>query len=146
MKKKFIIVFVILAIIIISSVRSYEENQFPQNEDFLTEIICVPTMKTGDKILVDAQLSNIGKRDYFIEYTKLFILSIDGRKYIQNDADASFGYALSPGETISESFDYIPIDIGIHEIMIETVFEVRLPSGQTKKYRYQTKSKFSVTD
>ena len=147
MKKKFIIVFVIIAIIvIIYSVRSFEENQFPQNEDFLPEIMCEPTMKTGDKILIYAELSNIGKRDYIIEYTELFILSIDGRKYNQNDVDGSFGTALSPGQGISESFDFIPDDIGVHEILIETVFEVTLPSGQTREYRYQTKSEINVTD
>jgi hypothetical protein len=153
MKKKFIIVFVILAIIvIIYLVRSFEENeQFPQNEDFVLEIISDPTMKTGDKIPIDAELSNNGEHDYIIEYTRLFILSIDGRKYNQNDADtikdqSSFSDTLSPGETISESFDFIPDDIGVHEIMIETVFEVRLPSDQTKEYRYQTKLELNVTD
>lgn len=57
-----------------------QRNQLPERDTFQLDVQCEEGLKPGDTGEIAVSLENTGEQDYFLDYTNLFVISVDGKQ------------------------------------------------------------------
>lgn len=110
-----------------------QRNQLPERDMFQLDVQCEEGLKPGDT----------GEQDYFLDYTNLFVISVDG-KQITPQEDGTDGWALPGGDEVSEDYEFVAGTPGKHKVAVQAQFQIQNQAGDSRSYRYEEKTWMEV--
>lgn len=82
-------------------------NQLPERDTFQLDVQCEEGLKSGDTGVIFASLENWGEGDYYLNYSDLFTVYMNG-KQITPQNDGTDSWMLDSGDEVSEDYDLWP--------------------------------------
>lgn len=120
-----------------------QRNQLPERDTFQLDVQCEEGLKPGDTGEIAVSLENTGEQDYFLDYTNLFVVSVDG-KQITIQEDGTDGWALPSGDEVSENYEFVAGTPGKHKVIVQAQFQIQNQAGDSRSYRYEEKTWMEV--
>lgn len=122
---------------------SQGQKRLPKNEAFQLAVTCEEGLKPGDTGELFVSLENNGDWDYYLNYTDLFVVYMDGKRISPQD-DGTYGQNLPSGDEVTESYEFIAGEPGKHPVEVSALFQLENDAGDVKEYRYQKKTMVQV--
>lgn len=71
-----------------------QRNELPERDVFQLDVQCEEGLKPGDTGEIAVSLENTGEQDYFLDYTNLFVISVDGKQITPQEDGTDAGRCL----------------------------------------------------
>lgn len=134
--KHTVVIFIVVFLIFEHYNIIQKQKRFPEREAFQLDVQCEEGLKSGDTGVIFASLENWGEGDYYLNYSDLFTVYMDG-KQITPQNDGTDSWMLDSGDEVSESYEFVAGKPGKHSVEVKTSFYLENDAGDVKEYHYQ---------
>ena len=122
-----------------------QRNQLPERDTFQLDVQCEEGLKSGDTGVIFVSLENWGEGDYYLNYSDLFTVYMDG-KQITPQNDGTDSWMLDSGDEVSEDYEFVAGKPGKHKVIVQAQFQVQNQAGDSRSYRYEEKTWVEVME